>query len=399
MSEKCLMIVDDEEDFRYTVREHFVRRGYEVLEAGDGEEALELFAEDPGRIGLVITDIAMPRMGGQDLIRALRSRKPLLPIIGITGHADIQGKLSSLGEGAYYFIDKPILDRHWPFVDRMVENAIKLHEREQEVEAFRNTEREIARMLRHYILQRPLEKTFLRAEAALAPVPSNRPSGDYVECFHRSRNELLFYVADASGKKSLLPAFTACLSNMVLHRAQYGRRPAVKEIIHEIDEALDGLRRAGAFGAHRFLTFFIGCLDLAKGKLAYVNAGHLPAFLLRRVGAEVEVVHLEYTSPAVGQVKLLKKKVKEKAEELRAGDLLFLYSDGVTASLAEETESDHSPAVIGRLEEMVKALAERSPQAVVDDVMAQLKKRVGEKGFEDDTTLLAIRLHKAAGKG
>ncbi|MCP4660691.1 MAG: serine/threonine-protein phosphatase, partial [bacterium] len=229
------------------------------------------------------------------------------------------------------------------------------------------------------------------------PVPSDKPSGDYVECFHRSRDELLFYVADATGHKDLLPAFTTCLSNMVLHRVHHGRRPTVKEIIQEIDQALEGLREAGAFGSNRFLTFLIGCLDLTNGELTYVNAGHLPAFLLRRPSEEVEVMRLSNTSLAVGQVALLNTEIKEGTEQLRPGDLLFLYTDGVTASLAEDGESDHSPACIKRLEELVKPLAVRPLQEFADEVMARLENKVGERGFQDDTTLLAIRLHKARG--
>ncbi len=399
MSDKtdCLMIVDDEADFRSSVREHFERRGYDVLEAADGEEALKQYAEHQRRIELVITDIAMSPMAGEELIRVLRSRNSLLPIIGITGFADIQAKLSTLGEGAYYFIDKPLLEHHWPFFDRMVENAIKLHQREQEVEAFRATERNIARMLRSYILQRPLETSTLRAEPALVQVPSDKPSGDYVEVFHRSRDELLFYVADATGHKDLLPAFTACLSNMVLHRVHHGRRPTVKEIIQEIDQAVEDLRKAGVFehSRNQSLTFFIGCLNLTSGRMTYVNAGHLPAFRLRGSGEKVAVKHLKNTSLAVGQAALLEKEIKEGSVQLKPGDLLFLYSDGVTASLAEADECDHSPAVVERLAELVTPLAAEPVQTVVDRVMAHLERRVGDAGFEDDTSLLAIRLHRA----
>ncbi len=71
-----LLIVDDEQDFLYSARKHFERRGFHVETAEDGVAALEKFERMSG-IDLVITDIRMPRMDGEQLIQLLRARRPL----------------------------------------------------------------------------------------------------------------------------------------------------------------------------------------------------------------------------------------------------------------------------------------------------------------------------------
>ena len=102
-----LLIVDDEQDFLYSARKHFERRNFQVDTAEDGVAALEKFDATPG-IDLMITDIRMPRMGGEELIQILRKRRPFLPILGVTGQPDLLDKLAFLDHGAYYFFDKPV---------------------------------------------------------------------------------------------------------------------------------------------------------------------------------------------------------------------------------------------------------------------------------------------------
>ena len=74
-----ILVVDDEKDFRDLLRFHFEDLGYLVLEAGDGQEALDIFAERRREIDLVITDIRMPRLDGERLIQELRRRDPISP--------------------------------------------------------------------------------------------------------------------------------------------------------------------------------------------------------------------------------------------------------------------------------------------------------------------------------
>ncbi len=385
-----LLVVDDEADFRLVLRDHFEATGYEVAEAADGQEALETFEHDPRRFDLVITDIRMPRLDGEALIPKLRALRPYLPIIGVTGHADLTGKLALLDNGAYYYLDKPL--PQWPIVDRLVENAIRLHRYEEEVAALRAKENEIARLLRAYVMKEAIEhpamadgdgERTIELDIRMQYIEHDRPGGDYVEYFQRSGREIVFYVADASGHADLLSCFMTCLSSMVLHRSHHMACPTVDEIILTIDRALGELREAGALGPERYLTFFIGAVDLKTGELAYVNAGHPEALLLR--GGAHEAVRLESnsrpvgflfgTEPEVGRVRLV------------PGDLLFVYTDGASDLLEEGGNGG-----VDRLAKLVEGLRDESAQGVVDAVTRHLHEQAGVGGFPDDTTLLAVKV-------
>jgi len=388
----CLLVVDDEEDFRFLFSRHFRKKGYEVLEAIDGVDALEVFEQRSSDIDLVISDIRMPRLDGRKLIPELRRRRKHLPILGITGQDDLKSSLALLDKGAYYYIEKPV--DHWALVEHLVNNAIRLHHREAEIEHKRSMEKDIARLLREYILQFPAggrhisgPEEGLQLEIACEPVEIAQPSGDWAEWFRRDGNEVIFYIADASGHNNLVASFIACLANMVLHRSHHSRRPTVDEIVREIDNALDQLRCANALDASRYLTFFIGCIHLTTGELTYVNAGH-PDALLRRGGASAPTVErLATTCRPVGLISLFKFPVNVGRVTLQPGDLLLVYTDG-----AADVFADGDPRLgMAGLERELLAVAGDSAAGAVEDLVKVLREKAGGV-FEDDTTLMAIRV-------
>lgn len=85
---EALLLVDDEAPLRHLIEELLTGHGYRVLTAGDGVEAVALYAREHRSISLVITDMAMPRMGGEGTIRAIRRIKPDMPVIAISGNRD-----------------------------------------------------------------------------------------------------------------------------------------------------------------------------------------------------------------------------------------------------------------------------------------------------------------------
>ena len=100
-----VLVVDDDSRVRSYIRAILQSAGVNVLEAGDGLEALEVFHASKSRVDLVITDIRMPRMSGTDLASSLRLDAPAMPLILVSGEG-APPEMIDPGNGVL-FIEKP----------------------------------------------------------------------------------------------------------------------------------------------------------------------------------------------------------------------------------------------------------------------------------------------------
>ena len=100
-----ILVVDDESRMRKLVRDFLVRQKYEVIEAGDGEEAVELFFRNKD-VAVILLDVMMPKMDGWEVVRIIREHSQV-PIIMLTAKSDEQDELRGFGLGVDEYISKP----------------------------------------------------------------------------------------------------------------------------------------------------------------------------------------------------------------------------------------------------------------------------------------------------
>ena len=109
MKAKKILIADDEARIRKLVRDFLVREGYSVLEAENGEEALDMFYADK-EIDLILLDIMMPKMDGWEVCREIR-RYSDIPIVMLTARSDERDELRGFELGVDEYISKPFSPR------------------------------------------------------------------------------------------------------------------------------------------------------------------------------------------------------------------------------------------------------------------------------------------------
>src|SRR6266536_4978185 len=103
-----ILLVEDEEGLRGLNARGLTSRGYTVLEAGNGIEAIEVIESRGGDVDLVVSDVVMPEMDGPTLAKELRTRNPNLKIIFVSGYAeDAFEKHMPEGSGTFHFLPKP----------------------------------------------------------------------------------------------------------------------------------------------------------------------------------------------------------------------------------------------------------------------------------------------------
>lgn len=105
-----VLIVDDEPDIRRVVRMTLQKAGYDVLEAEDGEKAIEVISTGENRLMLdvIICDIRMPKVNGVEAIAYFRKEYPRVPLIVLTGFPDTEMATSFLRDGVVDYLVKPV---------------------------------------------------------------------------------------------------------------------------------------------------------------------------------------------------------------------------------------------------------------------------------------------------
>jgi two-component system response regulator HydG len=101
-----ILIIDDEESNRLALERIFAREGWPVRTAADGRQGLEILRE--GEIGVVVSDLKMPGMGGLELLRATRQVAPQVQVILVTAYGTVENAVEAMKEGAYDFVTKPL---------------------------------------------------------------------------------------------------------------------------------------------------------------------------------------------------------------------------------------------------------------------------------------------------
>ena len=107
---QCILLVDDDELVRASGTSSLRLAGYDVVQAADGEEALALL-DAAGPFDLMLTDYAMPGLSGQDLIDAVRRRKPRMPVLMVTGYADNGRESADVPRLQKPFLPAELVDR------------------------------------------------------------------------------------------------------------------------------------------------------------------------------------------------------------------------------------------------------------------------------------------------
>jgi DNA-binding NtrC family response regulator len=233
-----LLIVDDEKNIREGLEKALTIDGYEVELASDGKEALGMIEE--GDVDLVITDLKMPHLSGEELMREALDSYPYLPIIILTGHGTIENAVEAMRNGAYDFLTKPLnIDKLSLIVNRALENS-----------SLKRQNRELLNQLKKkYSFENiigkstPMKKVF-----------------ETIELVAPSRANVLIYGESGTGKEMIADA--------IHHNSPRREKPYVKVHCAALPETL---LESELFGHEK--GAFTGAITRKRGRFELANMG------------------------------------------------------------------------------------------------------------------------------
>ena len=306
---KSILVIDDEKNVRDVMQRILAREGYNVLLAGDGEEALSLLEEKT--VDVIMLDMNMPRMNGLEFLRRINeSEIRTAPVLMVTGDTDNRLRAESYRMGVYDFISKP---EEVEVLLKRVENGLKIGEVLRFNESIR-TELLIARKLQQYMFpDTSFDTETVRITARTRPLSDI--GGDLYDFVQFRDGRVVFSVADVSGHGIAGAIFTAVV--------KMGFRNALR-LSEDPGGILTCMNRdlCNNLPVESFVTMFCGVIDRQNGVMTYANAGHPKPYMLK--GGTI--AQLDGSDPFLGPLHDFV--YRTRSVELDRMEKLIVYTDG-----------------------------------------------------------------------
>jgi len=387
MSEKQghLLVVDDNEMNRDMLSRRLARRGHTVKTAADGQQALDMIAEQA--FDVILLDIMMPGISGIEVLKTLRQTYTAseLPIIMATAKSDSEDMVAALKLGANDYVTKPL---NFPVVAGRVDTQLSLKKAQDALKVAHDRMKrdlEAAAQVQQALLPHDVPEMDSFADAWKYR-PCDELGGDFLNIFRVNENTIVMYILDVSGHgvPSALFAFTVSRilspssgSDSIVLSAESGNS-AVSPVT-----VLSRLNKLLPFKTNhnRYCTLLYGILDTASGLFRFACAGH-PAPVV--VYSENQAEEVEVTGNPVGLLE--NPEFGETTIKLNPGDRLYLFSDG----LLEDRNSSGEQFGLERLQESARKHYSQSLDESVSGVIESAVDWHGSEHFTDDVSIIGL---------
>ncbi len=208
--------------------------------------------------------------------------------------------------------------------------------------------------------------------------PAKEVGGDLYDFFLIDDNHLCVVIADVSGKGVPAALFMVIAKTLIKNHTQIGKSP--EEVFTIVNQQLCENNGTGLF-----VTAWMGVLEISTGLFTYVNAGHNPP-LVSKNGEPFEFVRQSPGSVLAG---LEGMKYKQQEMQLNTGDLLYIYTDGVTEAVNAVGDYYGND----RLREVLNSHREASVDTIVHSVANNVDVFAGECDQFDDITMLCLKIN------
>lgn len=366
------LIADDQPHVVEALRLLLKNEGIQADSAASPGAVLDKLKARPYDVLLMDLNYARDTTSGEEgleLLDQVHAIDRTLPVVAMTAWGSVELAVEAMKRGVCDFVLKPWENSRltrvlWSHIEKgRRERARDKREREQA-----DAERAAGLALLPHSLPR-----VAGVQIAASVQPLDTLSGDYFDVLEPSEGHLSLAIADAIGKGA--PAALLMSNVQASVRALAETRPL--ELARQLNRSV---RRNTTPG--RFVTFFYASLDTRAQTLSFTNAGHCPPVLLRSNGA---VERLESGGAVLGVFEDWD--YQEASVQLRSGDRLIFFSDGIT----EAESAAREPFGEERLVEMARALRHQPAEQIKDRILESVSGFCGGRAG-DDITLVVVAI-------
>jgi phosphoserine phosphatase RsbU/P len=381
-----ILIVDDTPANLRLLSEMLAGHDFRVRPVPDG--ALALAAVRAQAPDLILLDIRMPEISGYEVCEQLKAdaRTADIPIIFISALDAVQDKIRAFSTGGVDYVTKPFRVEE---VLARVETHLALRKLQQQLQdANQRMARELA--LAGEVQAGLMPRTLPDLpgwDMSVVLKPARETSGDFYDLYSLADGRLGFVVADVVDKGVGAALFMALSWSLLrIYAAEYPGQPDL--VFDAVNQSI--LHNTSVL---QFVTAFYGILEPATGELLYCNAGHCPGYLFR-AGDHPRRETLPVTGVALG---LMDDASWTRASaQVGAGDLLVLYTDGITEARSERDRFFSDERLLAAAEVCFDAAGAPGPtaQEMRDTILDYVLRFAGDAQQSDDIALVVLKRKK-----
>lgn len=254
----------------------------------------------------------------------------------------------------------------------------------RDITDMRRTEEKLERSKSELRIASDIQRSFLPEhippvsgyDLAAISVPAMEVGGDFYDFIPGQGERLGMVIADVSGKSVPAALFMALSRTIVRANATHHEKGT--EVLQDANDMISADSRSGMF-----VTLFYGVLDGRAGSLVYANAGHPPPILFR--SSREDFVELEVTGIALGVMGGLE--YEERQVSLLPGDILVLYTDGVTEAIDKEVKQYGAK----RLRSVIRDSRQLPAQAIMESILEDISRFSSGQAQYDDITMIVVK--------
>lgn len=377
-----ILVVDDEPRNIKILQIQLQARGYNVLTANDGAEALEVIKKHSP--DLILLDINMPKVDGYEVLESVRANKTteFIPIIMITALRDTEeNRIKAVEAGADDFIEKPFNSFEVLARIRSLLRIKHYHDRLEEHNARLEAELQMAQSVQEIMIPPNGIQEIAGFHIASYCSPALAIGGDFYDLWQIDENRIGVLISDVMGHGASAALVTVFIKTILSeHRENMEEEPA--ELLQILNKRFNDLISSHLF---MFATAFCGIFDNKKKQLVCANAGH-PSPLLQNLNQhKCEQITVNQTGNGLG---IQPESVYENCiYPFDTASRVFLYTDG-----AYEVKNPEGKELgVEGLKDVASQHAVQSPVHLLECVSAYITEYTDSASKVDDLTLIAIQ--------
>ncbi len=377
-----ILVVDDEPRNVKILQIQLQARGYDVLTAGDGAEALQIISNELP--DLILLDINMPKVDGFEVVEKVRANQKteFIPIVMITALRDTQeNRIKAVEAGADDFIEKPFNSFE---VLARIKSLLRIkhyHDTLEKHNARLETELQMARSVQEIIIPQNGTQDIAGFHIASYCYPALAVGGDFFDIWEIDENRIGVIISDVMGHGAAAALVTVFIKT-VLSEYQEHIKDDPAQLLQILNTRFSDIISSRIF---MFATAFCGIFNQAKKQLICANAGHPSPFLQHGTQSECELVTNKQTGNGLG---IRKESVYENCYyPFDDSSRIFLYTDGVY----EVKNVKGEEFTVEQLQKVVSTAQHKTPEKLIQSVSNAIAEFNSAAPNEDDLTLIAIQ--------